>query len=316
MITFWGKYDLFTNCQFGFREKHSTNIAITYLHETILEERDANKSVCGMFLDFAKAFDCVNHKTLLDKLEHYGVRGIAPSLLFSNLSNRLQYTVNTEEQFVSQQLPILIGVPQDSVLGPFLFLVYINDFPNCCDSKMVLYTDDSVLLCSDKNIRSFQRKSETEKWIKSDKPSLNYKNTNAAVFFHKMHDNFCVTTQNGTIYARDVITYLGVMIDFNLTWKTHIQKVVQKLCVAKEILNKIKCYVPQSILKNVYFGLAHPYLYCGVTSWVNAALIYTHKIQVQLNNIVKIITCISFFKTILCLSSLHSTQPNKMKRYL
>ena len=125
-----------------------------------------------------------------------------------------------------------------------------------------------------------------------------------------MHDNFCVTTQNGTIHARDVIKYFGVMIDFKLTWKTRIQYVVQKLCVAKGILNKIKCYVSQSVLRNVYFDFAHLYLYYGVASWVNAALIYTHKIQVQLTYKVKIITGTSFFKT--RLSLLH-IQLNLMK---
>ena len=180
MIAFLEKYDLFLNCQFGFRKNHSTNLAITCLHEAILEEHDAYKSICGMFLDFAKASDCVNHKILLDKLEYYGVRSIAHSLSCSYLSNTLQYTVNTEEQFVSQQLPISIGVPQGSVLGPFLFLVYINDLPNCCDTKMVLYADDSVLLSTDKNFSNLERKSETEfrkteKWIKSNKLPLNYK---------------------------------------------------------------------------------------------------------------------------------------------
>ena len=133
---------------------------------------------------------------------------------------------------------------------------------------MVLYADDSVLLCTDKNIHTLQRKSETElykieKWIKSNKL---LQKTNAVVFSHKMYKNLCVTTQNRTIHARDVIKYLGVIIDFKLTWKIHIQYVEQKLCVAKGILNKIKCYVPQSILI-VYFGSAHQYLYYGVMSW-------------------------------------------------
>ena len=109
------------------------------------------------------------------------------------------------------------------------------------------------------------------------------------MFSHKIHDNFCVTTQTGTIHARDVIKYLWVVIDFKLTWKTHIQFVLQKLCIAKGILNKIKCNVPQSVFRNEYFALAHACLYY--------ALICTHKIQVQLIYIVKIITRSFFFKT-------------------
>ena len=105
-----------------------------------------SNSVCGIFLDFAKAFDCVNHHILLDKLEYYGVRGNAICLLRLYLTNRFQYTENSDQQIRSNQLPITIGAPQGSVLGPFLFRVYINDLPNCCDSDMILYADDSVLL--------------------------------------------------------------------------------------------------------------------------------------------------------------------------
>ena len=157
LVDFWEKYNLFTNYQFGFRKLHSTNLAITYLHETILKERDVSNSVCGIFWDFAKAFDCVNHYILLDKLEYYGVRGNAICLLRSYLTNRFQYTENSDQQVRSNQLPITIGVSQGSVLGPFLFLVYINDLPSCCDSDLILYADDSALLCADKNLKYLKK---------------------------------------------------------------------------------------------------------------------------------------------------------------
>ena len=157
---FWDKYNLFANCQFGFRKKHSTNNAITYLNELILTDLDQNKTVCGIFLDFAKAFDCVNHQILLDKLEYQCVRGNAYKWLNSSLSNRSQRTVNKEERISSGLQPVSIGVPQGSVLGPFLFLAYINDLTNSCESKTILYADDSVLLCSDVSTEKLKSKGE------------------------------------------------------------------------------------------------------------------------------------------------------------
>ena len=115
-----------------------------------------SNSVCGIFLDFAKAFDRVNHHILLDKLEHYGVRGNAICLLRSYLTNRFQYTENSDQQIRSNQQPTTIGVPQGSVLGPFLFLVYTNDLSSC-DSDMILYADESVLLCVDNNLEYLKK---------------------------------------------------------------------------------------------------------------------------------------------------------------
>ena len=123
LIDFWDKYNLFTNCQFGFRKNYSTTLALAYLNELIIEKRDQNYHFCGIFMDFAKAFDCVNHKILLDKLEHYGAMGCAYALIRSYLSNRVQYTVNNE-QTSSDMLPITIGEqPQGSVLYRAIFVL-------------------------------------------------------------------------------------------------------------------------------------------------------------------------------------------------
>ena len=143
---FLKKKQLFTNLQFGFRKNFFLlNLAITYLDETLLQQMVCDNSVCGIFLDFAKTFDCVNHGILMDKLEHYGIRGNVHSLLHSYLTNRFQYTVLNDLTF-SDQHSIATGVPQGSGLGPFLFLVYINGLPNACNAETILNADDSALL--------------------------------------------------------------------------------------------------------------------------------------------------------------------------
>ena len=203
LTKFWEKLNLFTEFQFGFRTKNSTNHAITCVCETILKESDYQKSVCGIFLDFAKAFDCVNHQILLDKLDHYGIRRNANKLLKSYLTNRYQCTVNNDNQISSTLLPIRIEVLQGSVLGPFLFLVYINDLTNSCKSPIMLYAHNSALLCSDNNIQSLKKKCENEfglleDWIDFNRLALKYSKTHCVLFTNSRtntNDNFQINTK-------------------------------------------------------------------------------------------------------------------------
>ena len=131
-------YDL----QFGFRALHSTNHALISISEQLKSSLDKNNFACGVFLDFQKAFDTVNHKILLSKLSHYGIQGIPHKLFYSYLNNRKQYTsIDNDDSAV---LTITHGVPQGSVLGPLLFLIYINDLHNVIKhSSMYHFADDT-----------------------------------------------------------------------------------------------------------------------------------------------------------------------------
>ena len=180
LLKFWNKYNVFTATQFGFRENYSTTLAVTQFCKHIRNETDQNNNVCAIFIDLAKAFDTVNHKILLFKLEQYGIRGLANELIQDYLTNRKQYV---HANGVSSLLEnINNGVPQGSVLGPILFRIYINDIVDCSNFNVTMYADDSVLTLAHKNINTIQSNLKVkipkiDLWLIANQLSLNVNKT-------------------------------------------------------------------------------------------------------------------------------------------
>ena len=144
--SFLNRFKLLYIRQFGFRRKHSTTHTLVNLCQKISDALDESKFVCGVFVDLQKAFDTVDHDILLAKLRHYGIRGKAFTLFKSYLTGRKQFV--TISGHSSTELLVKHGVPQGSVLGPLLFLIYINDLQSAIKFSIVhLFADDKNLLC-------------------------------------------------------------------------------------------------------------------------------------------------------------------------
>ena len=149
-LEFFNKSKIFSNFQFGFREKHTTSHALLHFIDKISQAIDKEMHTIGIFLDYSKAFDTIDHEILLGKLSHYGVRGTALDWFKSYLADRKQFV--SLNGFDSGLQNVTCGVPQGSLLGPLLFIVYINDFHFSSDIlSFILFADDSSLYYSHKN---------------------------------------------------------------------------------------------------------------------------------------------------------------------
>ena len=269
LMSFVGKNNIISNSQYGFRANHSTAYAISDLVESISDALDDSHYAAGIFIDLRKAFDTVDHQILKNKLKYYGIRGPALKWIESYLFNRSQYVNynNTD----SKLCQIKFGVPQGSILGPLLFLLYINDICNISKIlKVLLFADDTNLLCSGKNLEILIKtmNSELEKlslWFKINKMSLNIEKTNFMLFGNKK----CVQIDK-VLLDNNVVTqvtdtkFLGVLLDNELNWKKHIGLVENKVSKGIGILYKMKDKLDNKSLYMLYSTLILPYInYCS-----------------------------------------------------
>ena len=263
------------NMQFGFRKKHSTNDALMSITEKIKSAVKNKDIAVGVFVDLQKAFDTVNHNILLKKLEHYGIRGLANELLKSYLSNREQYV--SIDGFESCTLKIEHGVPQGSVLGPLLFLIYINDLHKCIkNSDTFHFADDTNLLhiLKKHNGRYKVRKFNVDlkalmHWLLANKISLNATKTEIIYFRDRsiQKPELQIKLNGVKLEPANQIKYLGLLFDEHITWGPYINNLTSKLKRANNLLAISRHYVPRHFILQMYYAQFYSHLTYGCQLW-------------------------------------------------
>ena len=281
--------------QFGFRKHHSTNDTLINITENIRSALDKSQFACGVFVDLQKAFDTVDHVILLKKLEHYGIRGIGNSWFHSYLSNRSQFV--SILGFNSSLKSIMRGVPQGSVLGPLLFLLYINDLHEAIKYCMVHhFADDTNLLLFDSSLKSLQKKINIDlkllcHWLNANKISLNTKKTEYILFRHKqktINFNLKLKLNGKKLYPSSYIKYLGIFLDENLNWKKHVSILSSKLRRANGALAKLRHFVPPKTLISVYHAIFNSHLNYGNQIWCQNQNSITNRIFILQKSAIRI----------------------------
>ena len=270
MVKFIDINNIFSDSQFGFRKKLSTETALIYSIDFVHDGLTKKQFVGSIFMDLSKAFDVMSHSILKVKLEHYGFRGDFLNFLMSFLENR-EYFVNING-FNSSSKIVNIGVPQGSTLGPLLFLLYVNDMRFCSTLlKFIQFADDTTILM---RYRDFQQlkialKTETEKvieWLTTNKLVINLSKTHSMLFtFKRGNYSLDMKIGNNILEEKSETLFLGIVIDNKLNWKPHITHLCNKISKIIALLRFLRSSFPKRILKTLYMSLIHSYVnYCNI----------------------------------------------------
>jgi hypothetical protein len=260
--------------QYAYLKHHSTDLCLHRLIDNILENINEGEITGMCFLDIKKCFDTIDHTILLSKLRTYGITENENSWFQSYLTNRSQ--IVTLKGKVSSSCNIDIGVPQGTVLGPILFLLYVNDLSNVLSKAEVnVYADDVVIYCSDNDVPSLQHKLQGEvdnvfRWYTNNKLTLGLDKCTTMVINNDVNrsvENFEIHMANTILTQVKSMTYLGVTIDEKLKWKQHVLNVIKKGNINNARLRRVTKLLPLDTKINIHKALTEPAIDYSATVW-------------------------------------------------
>jgi hypothetical protein len=258
--------NLFSPSQFGFRKGYSTTSAVMSAIDQILDAFLHKSSIAITACDLTKAFDCVAHPILLQKLQYYGFNNLELQLFESYLSDRSQCVFINNN--LSSPLRLNYGVPQGSVLGPLLFLIIINDLPSNVSCKSILYADDTTFIYKINNLINNSPTAnlllEARYWFSANGLVLNNEKTQSQVF-----------SLSSTSKSSDTVKLLGFELDHKLTWEPHVVGILRKSSKAVYMLRKLQHRIPKEYLIQVYYALFHCHINYGIELWGHSPHTYS-----------------------------------------
>ena len=261
--------DILYPFQFGFRKKHGTYMPIAHLYDEITNHLQKGEVTCMLYLDLKKAFDTVCIEILLSKLYHIGVRGPLHEIISSYLENR--YQITKVQDVYSKKEKVVIGVPQGSILGPLLFILYMNDMPNISnEGTFYVFADDTAVMIKAKNAYQLQNKINhlmplITKWFQANRLSLNVLKSHYQVYSTNRVQDLHIILQDAKVERKRCVKYLGMYIDENLKFHSHIAHVGSVISRNLGIIGRAKYLLSSRELILLYNTMILPHLtYCAV----------------------------------------------------
>lgn len=281
LISFLDGNNVINECQFGFRKERSTTQAVYQAVVEVIDSMNDRKKTLAVCLDLSKAFDSVDHSLLIRKLNAYGIRGKASDLLSSYLSNRRQRVVEIEKSgniIKSEIIQVKKGVPQGSILGPLLYLLYTNEITEVSQEHLILYADDTSMIISENSWNeATERACETMRvlqgWFQDNNLLMNVNKTQV-INFDRTGADLRLELGGVEMSSAQSVSFLGVTLDRRLDWSAHIEilsQTISRFCYA---LRVVRDNVGVDAAINAYHAFVVSRLRYGIIFWGNASEVH------------------------------------------